>query len=628
MNRPVVNLSFALNYAIHGESVWGYHATNLAIHLLAALTLFGIVRRTLTLPALWQRFAHAAAALALAIALIWTVHPLQTDAVTYTVQRTESMMGLLYLLTLYCLLRGSQARRAAWWQAAAVAACLLGMGCKEAMATAPIVAILYDRIFLSGSFRQVLRRRWAVYVAMAATAALPVTLSAVHGGRSGAAGFGYTMGTLEYAATQFGAIVHYLRLCFWPDPLVIDYGMEVAEGIWQIVPYAIVVVLLVAGTVAALRYRPRWGFLGAWFFVILAPSSSIVPLVTQTVAEKRMYLPLAAVVAAAVLAAYGAGRMLLRGPAARIAGWAVLAVLVAALGVRTYHRNRDYRTPLTIWQAAVGDLPANPRAQFNLAVALMDQGRTEEAVPHLREAIRLKPRDFEAHRNLGLAMVRLGRLEEAIGHFEDAVRIRPANYKGQYNLGLGLSKRGRFEAAIPHLRNAVRLNPDHYDSHLHLGVALLQAKEYEEAAGCFRKAARIKPLDADPPYYLSVCLSRTGRREEAAGAYRRALEIDAANVRALGNLAWLLATSPEDELRDGGKAVGLAERALAAAGPSPQLLDTLAAAQAEAGMFERAMRTQERAIELAQTQQRTDQLGKYRRHLELYRAGRPLRLPE
>ena len=170
--RPVVSLTLAINYALGGMNVWGYHAVNLAIHILAAWTLFGVMRRTLLLPALQERFGSAATPLALAAALLWTIHPLQTESVTYVIQRTESLVGLFYLLTLYCVIRGADVRPASdrpGTRAPSAASCLLGMATKEVMVTAPLIVLLYDRTFLAGSFREAWRRRCGLYLALAAT---------------------------------------------------------------------------------------------------------------------------------------------------------------------------------------------------------------------------------------------------------------------------------------------------------------------------------------------------------------------------------------------------------------------------------------------------------------------------
>ena len=164
--RPVVNLSLAVNYALGGLNVWGYHVVNLAIHILGALVLYGVVRRTLLCASLRERYGDEARWLALAVALIWVVHPLQTESVTYLIQRTESLMGLFFLLTLYCVIRGSTSSGRRGWYAAAIVCCALGMGSKEVMVVAPLTVLLYDRAFLSGSFREALRARAALYAGL------------------------------------------------------------------------------------------------------------------------------------------------------------------------------------------------------------------------------------------------------------------------------------------------------------------------------------------------------------------------------------------------------------------------------------------------------------------------------
>ena len=165
--RPLLNLSFAVNYAVSGLNVRGYHVANLAIHVLAALLLFGILRRTFLLRSLGNSQIPTPIYFALAIALLWAVHPLQTESVTYIVQRAESLVGLFYLLTLYCFIRGATWGRGRYWYAAAVLACLLGMASKEVMVSAPLIVLLYDRAFLAGSLREAWRRRYGFYLALA-----------------------------------------------------------------------------------------------------------------------------------------------------------------------------------------------------------------------------------------------------------------------------------------------------------------------------------------------------------------------------------------------------------------------------------------------------------------------------
>ena len=283
--RPVLNLSLAVNYAVCERDVHGYHITNLAIHLAATLLLFGIVWRTVVmlLPGLPPQPASpgAATSIACAVALLWAVHPLQTESVTYIVQRAESLMGLFYLLTLYCFLRSADSEKAIFWYGGSVLACLLGMATKEVMVTAPLVVLLYDRTFLAGSFREAVRRRWGYYLALAATwlllAWLVASTALLPAAYTERAPYIQSFTTWEYLATEQGVIVHYLRLAVWPAGLCLDYLWPAATTVPGVLFPAVVVAGLLALTVWALVRRPAWGFLGAWFFLTLAPRRASSP---------------------------------------------------------------------------------------------------------------------------------------------------------------------------------------------------------------------------------------------------------------------------------------------------------------------------------------------------------------
>ncbi len=241
-SRPVASLTFAINYAWAGLATWPYHVTNLAIHILAGCVLFGIARRTLLLcPGGYS--PDTARGLAFLIALLWTLHPLQTQAVTYIVQRYESLMGCFYLLTVYSVLRSATSPRGWAWSVASAAFCLLSMGCKEVAISIPALVLLYDRTFLAGSFRDALRLRWGVYAALAVSwlVFIPIYRASSGSGERAWAGFGIKTPWYEYAATEFGVILHYLRLTIWPSGQCIDYGWPIARSAAAIIPPAIVV---------------------------------------------------------------------------------------------------------------------------------------------------------------------------------------------------------------------------------------------------------------------------------------------------------------------------------------------------------------------------------------------------
>ncbi len=289
--RPMVNLSLALNHALGGDQVWGYHVFNLLLHIGAGLALFGIVRRTLLGERLIGTWGGAALPLAFAIALLWLVHPLQTESVTCVIQRTESMLGLFYLLALYGFIRSAEPGAGRGGAMTAVAACLLGALTKEVIVTLPVIALLYDRAFVSGTFREAWRRRARLYLALASSWVVVGALVLRAESRGGTVGFGHGVTGWEYALTQCRALVLYLKLSFWPNPLVLDYGTTVVRDPLAVLPQGLLILALLAATAWALRRRPfdtaqgrpMLGFVGAFFFVILAPSSSVVPLITQTI---------------------------------------------------------------------------------------------------------------------------------------------------------------------------------------------------------------------------------------------------------------------------------------------------------------------------------------------------------
>ena len=289
--RPVVNVSFALNYAIDGRHVEGYRLTNIGIHVLCALALFGLAWRT-SLPV----------NVALAVALLWALHPLNSEAVNYVTQRTESLMALFYLLTLYCARRAyDDGARHGWWEAAAVLACTLGMASKESMVTAPLAVVLYDRVFLFDSLRAAFRSRARLYLGLAATWVLLAALVA-SAPRNLSAGFtAHDADPWTYLLNQAVMITRYLRLSVWPRDLVLYYGWPLPLTLTDVLPQALFVLGLLALTAVTLYRRPRVGILGLWFFLTLAPTSSILPIATEVGAERRMYLPLMAIVALAVV---------------------------------------------------------------------------------------------------------------------------------------------------------------------------------------------------------------------------------------------------------------------------------------------------------------------------------------
>ena len=538
--RPLLNLSLAINYAISGEQTWSYHVTNLLIHLVNGLLLLGILRRTFQMPVLKPRLGEAGDGLSLAIALIWVLHPLQTESVTYIAQRAESLAALFYLGTLYAVIRGGHSRRAWRWYGAAVGACSMGMASKEIVATAPLVVLLYDGLFLAGSWGETFRRRWGLYVGLASSWAL-LALLVLPRGIELEAQDGVIPGVWPYARSQPGIILYYLRLSLWPHPLCLDYGWPIAETWRAIGPAALTMGVLVAWTAWGVARRKVWSFLGAWFLGILVPTSSIVPL-RQLAFEHRLYLSLAAVVTGVVVGGY----LVMEGAARR--GWlrhrsvvmvGLVAVVAVMLGSLTFCRNKAYHSLLSVWSDTVRKATLNARAHFNYGGALAYEHRFSEAIDEYLETVRLDPAYVLAHHNLGHALSAVGRHAEAISHLQKVIQLAPADTSAYNALGLALVGQQRVHEAIEQYQEALRIEPDNVQAHNNMGVALADAGRTEQALEHYREALRIDPANAEAQSNWGNLLLGTNRPAEAIAHYREALRLNPDYAEAHSN--WGLA---------------------------------------------------------------------------------------
>jgi tetratricopeptide (TPR) repeat protein len=544
--RPVLNLTLAVNYAIGGTSVRGYHVFNVIVHALAALTLLGLVRRTLLLPRLRQSFGEASLSLAALVALLWAVHPLQTESVTYVVQRAEALVAWFYLLTLYCFVRGvdchplddklglsvsermeshdpevlSLSARAIGWFSLSVAASLAGMATKEVMVSAPLLVLLFDRVFVAGTWREVWRRRGRLHVALFSTWVLLALLVLSTGTRGGTAGFGINVTPWAYALTQFEAVTRYVGLAFWPHPLIFDYGTKWVQSASDVLPYAFALMALMVGTIVAWWRWPAVAWLGTLFFAVLSPTSSIVPGNRQTLAEHRMYLPLAAIIVLVVCGLH----VFVRRRRARIF-FATGMAAVVALGVLTVRRNFDYRSDIALYRDTVIKRPVNGFARYNLAKAYAEAGRHAEAVPEYEDALRLMANAPGVQYNLANSLVALGRREEAVARYEAAVRAEPGYVRAHFNLGNVLVALGRKEDAAKHFAAAVALQPGFVEARVNLGGVLLELGRLPDAREHFERVLREEPRHVLALFNLgNVCLLEQ-RWAEAFRYFEKVIEL-------------------------------------------------------------------------------------------------------
>jgi protein O-mannosyl-transferase len=540
--RPIVNLSFALNYAIGGLNVTGYHVGNIAIHLLCALVLFGVVRRTLELPALPAPLRHRADDLAFAIALIWVVHPLNSEAVDYLTQRTESLMALFYLLTLYCAIRvgpaeaGRSVRSVRLqadlrWTVAAIVSCALGMGCKESMVTAPLMVVLYDRAFRYDSFARALRERTLLYSGLASTWVL-LAFFVQAGPRKYSAGFQAGVSAWTYLMNQAVMIVRYLRLAVWPRSLVIAYGIPLPYSLGDILPQALLVVALLALTAYACTRDRRLGFLGLWFFLTLAPTSTFVPVATEVGAERRMYLPIITLIALAIVTI---------GPRLRrVVAIVVLVAASTALSAQTIIRNREYVSSFTLAETVLDRWPTG-FAHALYGVELSRAGRHDEALAHLRESVGSYPK---GHFHLGVELFAANHYEEALPHLQQFVAEQPIlieAVRARTIIGRILLAKKRYPEAIEQFRLVLSMTSPNDSAHVTAGGFLADALfgqgKFADALPLYQSFVGSRPTDAGALINLGISLANTGRPHDATTTFRRAVEVSPNDLTARRNLA-------------------------------------------------------------------------------------------
>ena len=543
-HRPLPYLSFALNYQVGrlGAALFGtrpldplpFHAVNVAIHLVNGWLVYWIVGTLLAGRRIAATSSPTPQVLAAIAASIWLVHPLQTQAVSYVYQRIELLAALATLATCAAFLKATTAARPLPWVALATFACGLGMACKEWVVVLPLVMLLLDRAFLAGSCRDVFSRRGFWHLALFAMLPILFAIVAVQRHRYPEAGLSFRQACV-YAANQPLVVLWYLSRLVLPAGLSIDHGTVLRKDLlgrdlWLLVPAA--GVLGTAGWAAwSLPRRPAASFMILAFLLLLAPTSSILP-VQDVCVEHRMYLASAIPLTAAVIAGSRLGPVVL--PAALVA--------TIALATITAVRNTVYRSPLTAWHDAVEKSGGSSRSLARFGTELSKLDRHDEAIAACTAAVERNPRNPVPYAALAAALLNAERPEQAIGvvqaglatQAEGDVAFRdPVLQRLRMYLGLALDRAGD-PRGEPLLREAVARMPDSLAAKEHLARAVVRS-DPREAANLWASLAAEAPDDA----YVVFNLGSTVARFDADAAIpilARAIALDPANPDAHNNL--------------------------------------------------------------------------------------------
>jgi hypothetical protein len=543
-HRPLPYLSFALNYQVGrlGAALFGtrpldplpFHVVNLLIHLLNGWLLYRIVSTLLARQRIAAGDFMPPRMIAALSAALWLVHPLQSQAVSYVYQRIELLAALAALATCAAFLKATSAVRPLPWVALATIACGMGMACKEWVVVVPVIMLLFDRAFLADSWHDVFSRRGAWHLALFATWPILFAIVAVQRDRYPEAGFSPWQ-SLVYAANQPLVILWYLSRLVLPTGLSLDHGTVLRKGIlgrdvWLLVPAA--GILALAGwSVWSLPRRPAASFMILAFLLLLAPTSSILP-VQDVCVEHRMYLASAIPLTATVIAGSRLGSVVL--PAALVAT-IVLATITAV-------RNTVYRSPLTAWHDAVGKSGGSSRALARFGTELSKLDRHDEAIAACTAAVERNPHSPVPFAALAAALLNTDRPEQAVGVAQAGLATQadgeaafrdPVLQRLRMYLGLALDRAGD-PRGEPLLREAVARMPDSLAAKEHLARAVVRS-DPREAAELWARIAAAAPGDA----YVVFNLGSTVARFDAAAAIPlllRAIALDPANPDAHNNL--------------------------------------------------------------------------------------------
>ena len=551
--RFIGYFSFALNYKLSGSNVIGFHAFNLLVHLINALLVYGILYLTIKTSVAREsdqkeilKTSSLCYWIPLFTALLFVCHPVQTQAVTYIVQRFASLATLFYLLSLllYIQSRNSVSRPARYsFYAAAFLSAVLAMKTKEIAFTLPVMIILYEFMFFKGSIKKRILRLATFLLTMLI---IPLLMIWSQGGafsvgaidkitRSG--GF-VDMSRWDYLFTQFRVIVTYIRLLFFPINQNLDYDYPIYRSFFNpevFLSFLFLLALFGLGIYLLFKsYRAEknnslllrmvsFGLI--WFFVTLSVESSIIP-ITDVIFEHRLYLPSAgffiALVSGIILIKE---HLAIRAPVVARVTIPMLILVVVVLSVTAYARNMVWQDDGTLWADVIKKSPFKSRPHNNMALYYHRKERFDEAIKSYRTAIRLKPDYAEAYYNLGILYQKQSRFEEAVISYQAVLKHNP-NYAEVYNnLGVLYQTKGHFDEAIKAYQQALKLKPDLVMLYQTLGILYQTQGGVDEAVKAYQMALKLTPDNFTVYNNLGLLYQTQGRHEEALRSYQVALKL-------------------------------------------------------------------------------------------------------
>ena len=613
---PLTYSTFYVERALWGLNPAGYHLVNLLLHAANALLVWRVLAR-LGVPGAWLAAA------------IFALHPVQVESAAWITERKNVLMGFFFLLTLWAWIKfiDGQSKRPWRYYVLALVFYALALLAKTTACTLPAALLLILWLKrMSINWRRL--AQVAPFVAMGIGMGLVAVWWECH--HQGTEGNWFGMGPVERVLVASRAVWFYAGKLLWPANLTFSYprwkisASDAGAYGWVLATAALGVVIW-----RARRWTGRSVEVAAAFFVAtLSPLLGFIMVYTfaySFVADHYQYLACIGPIALAAAAMeMGLGRVAWGKPFLRPALCA--ALLLLALGALTWRQCGMYADIETLWQATLARNPDSWLAHNNLGTMLLEAGDVDEAIPHFQKALAIDPGLAGAHHNMGTALVQKGKVDEAIAEYQKALTLMPHMDKAHVNLGAALMQKGEVDEAIAQFQMALAISSRVPGAHNNLGVAFAKKGQLTEAIAQFRKTLETDPDDEEVRKNLAMAFAQKGEAEQAIAQFQRVLQINPDNLEACDNLAWLLATASASSLRDGAKAVALAQHAGELADRNnPFILRTLAAAYAETGNYREAITTARRALEVAARQKNDPLAGKLQIEIKLYEAASPVR---
>lgn len=525
--RPVVNLSFALQCGFDGKIVlWKLHAVNLLLHLFNVILLYELVCLVLR----WVGKENLRR-WALLCTAVWAIHPLNTEAVVYLTQRTELFVILFYMLTLYAALRYMDRRQWGWlW--CAIAASALGMASKENMVSVPVMVLLMDRALASKGFGKAIKTHWKLYVGLCSTWLLLLVLN-INGPRDASAGIHLNVTPWQYLLTQSKVICLYMQQVLTGTHLSVLHQIPIVRSVMNTLPQSVVSIALLAVTVYGLVKNRPLALAGAVFFLVLGPTSSAIPIVTEVAADRRMYLPSAAVlmVLFLLLGHWLSGRQTkVNKPVYAVLGVSLLSVCMWA----SLTRIAVYNSDLGLWESVLKFYPHQVEALNSLGYEYLTKQQYDKAMRIFERSVKLEDDYAEARDNLGLCYLQTGHPEEAVKHFRIAIKLDPGSAKAYNNLGIALARMGKVAEAHAAFTQALACYSALPAANLNMGLLEVKLRQYPQA---FSHLERALPMLEGPQQLqcmLQMALAQLGLNhpQEAIKLLHQILQIQPNDAKA------------------------------------------------------------------------------------------------